>query len=606
MIKINRLHFLPGFKSTAVWKGIIALTSLAVVACTSSTDRVMFTDEKFGKNVFVFDDSMDMDEIQQKIEAIHQLQKHDEFSKNRFAFLFKPGEYSLDVTVDYYVQAAGLGQRPGDVKINGKVQSITTSRNSSNVTTQFWRGAENFKVQPKADETVYWGVSQAAPYRRMHVLGNVHFDRHGWASGGYLGNSIIEGNAGLDTGQQWFTLNSELGGWYGANWNKVFVGVEGAPEVSWPEKPYTKIATAPVVRDKPFLTFNESDGYGVFVPGLRKNARGVSWKGKAEQGELIPLEKFYIAFPDEDDATSINRALAAGRHLLLTPGIYQLEDTIRVTQPNTVVLGLGLPTFTPVTGKPALVSDDVSGLKLAGFMVDAGAANSPVLIQIGNEESSANHQHNPSSLNDVYCRIGGPWPGQAETCLTINSNNVIADHLWLWRADHGAGAKWYVNKSKHGLVVNGDDVTIYGLFNEHFQDYQTLWNGERGRTYFYQSEIPYDPPNLNVWNDNDKAGFASYKVADHVNTHQAWGLGVYSFFKVEDQVDTVGTNDVRLDNSIEVPDTSGIEIIHMVNFAGLNGGINHVINGLGDSTDVGEHTMYEKFIGGTEKSGKQN
>jgi hypothetical protein len=94
--------------------------------------------------------------------------------------------------------------------------------------------------------------------------------------------------------------------------------------------------------------------------------------------------------------------------------------------------------------------------------------NSQTLIQVGEEGSSANHTQNPTALFDVYCRVGGPAPGVATSCLTIHSNDVIVDHTWLWRADHGDGVGWDENKSDTGLIVNGDNVTIYGLFVEHF------------------------------------------------------------------------------------------------------------------------------------------
>lgn len=42
-----------------------------------------------------------------------------------------------------------------------------------------------------------------------------------------------------------------------------------------------------------------------------------------------------------------------------------------------------------------------------------------------------------------------------------------------------------------GLRVDGDDVTMYSLAVEHTLKDLTVWNGERGRTYFYQSELPY-------------------------------------------------------------------------------------------------------------------
>jgi hypothetical protein len=226
----------------------------------------------FGKNVFVFDDSMDQNSIKNTLQALHEQQQHSEFSAERYALLFKPGSYDLDITVDYYVQALGLGRYPDDVTINGAVQSITTTSNNK-VTTMFWRGAENFKVVPKDDEMIYWAVSQAAPYRRMHVAGDINFDKGGWASGGVLANSFVEGRAGLTSGQQWVTRNSRIGLWEGGNWNRVFIGVEGAPNDEWPEKPTTIIDKTPVVREKPFLTFTESGDYAVLFLHFAEKAR---------------------------------------------------------------------------------------------------------------------------------------------------------------------------------------------------------------------------------------------------------------------------------------------------------------------------------------------
>ncbi len=546
----------------------------------------------FGKNVLVFDDSMDQDSIKMTLHALHEQQKFNEFGSERYALLFKPGTYDMDITVDYYVQALGLGRYPDDVIINGAVQSITTT-NNNNVTTMFWRGAENFKVVPQDAAMVYWAVSQAAPYRRMHVAGNINFDKGGWASGGVLANSLVEGRAGLTSGQQWMTRNSSIGSWEGGNWNRVFIGVEGAPNDAWPDKPTTIIDKTPVVREKPFLTYTASGDYAVFVPALLRETSGPSWLNRNEEGTLIPIDSFHIAYPEKDNATSINQALSVGKHILLTPGIYPLDKTLTVTKPNTVILGLGLPTLIPQNGAIALATLDTPGIKLAGFMVDAGPALSPTLIQIGPENADADYPDNPISLHDIYCRVGGAVAGQAETNVTINSNYVIADHFWLWQADHGVGTEWMDGQNKHGLVVNGDHVTIYGLFNEHFQSYQTLWNGEYGRTYFYQSEIPYHPPSIAVWNDKGKAGCASYKVADNVQNHEAYGLGIYSFFSGEPTV----SNNVRLENSMEVPNNSGILIKHISTFSGLNGGINHSINGLGPATEINKLKQYDGFKG---------
>jgi hypothetical protein len=290
------------------------LLLLFFTACSNSNKVYQVLDTSpytsiFGKNVLVFDDSMDLEGIKMTLQKIHEQQKYSEFGLERYALLFKPGTYNLDVTVDYYVQALGLGRYPKDVIINGAVQSITTTSNNK-VTTMFWRGAENFKVVPQDDKMMYWAVSQAAPYRRMHVVGNINFDKGGWASGGVLANSVIEGRAGLTSGQQWFTRNSSIGTWEGGNWNRVFVGVDGAPNDTWPDKPTTIIEKTPVVREKPFLTITESGNYAVFIPSLVKETSGPSWINGEEQGELIPIDSFHIAFPDKDNATSINQALA--------------------------------------------------------------------------------------------------------------------------------------------------------------------------------------------------------------------------------------------------------------------------------------------------------
>jgi hypothetical protein len=130
-------------------------------------------------------------------------------------------------------------------------------------------------------------------------------------------------------------------------------------------------------------------------------------------------------------------------------------------------------------------------------------------------------------------------------------------------------------------VVNGKDVTLYGLFVEHCQEYQTVWNGDGGRLYFYQSEMPYDPPNQAAWSHGgaggEVRGYASYKVADGVKTHQAFGLGIYCvFFDAP----------VVAENAVETPTVPGVRMTNMVTvkFAGKPGsGIEHVINGQGDS-----------------------
>lgn len=183
------------------------------------------------------------------------------------------------------------------------------------------------------------------------------------------------------------------------------------------------------------------------------------------------------------------------KNLILTPGIYELIQPIRVTRPHTVVVGLGFATLRPVKGTVSMTTADADGIEIAGLLFDAGPRESPVLLEVGPEESRDRHAKDPITIHDVFFRVGGAGIGRTKMNLRINSDDTLVDHTWIWRADHGEGVGWDLNTSENGLVVNGNNVAIYGLFVEHHQKFQVLWNGNGGRTYFYQSEIPYDPPN---------------------------------------------------------------------------------------------------------------
>jgi hypothetical protein len=214
-------------------------------------------------------------------------------------------------------------------------------------------------------------------------------------------------------------------------------------------------------------------------------------------------------------------------------------------RPETIIMGLGFATLVPETGGPALVISDVDGVKIGGLIFDAGPVSSPALLQVGITKGMLNHSGDPIFLYDLSMRVGGATAGTTASCLQINANDVVGDNLWLWRADHGTGVGWTQNVCTNGLIVNGDRVTMYGLFVEHHEQYQTLWNGNWGRLYFYQSELPYDPPSQDAWSHDGVNGYASYKVADTVTSHQAYGLGVYAVF--------INSTNISCFNAMETP-----------------------------------------------------
>lgn len=529
----------------------------------------------FGPNVLIFDPGMPT--VQQKLDEVFRQQERNQFGSERYAFLFKPGHYKLDLQAGFYTQVLGLGRSPDDVEITGAVRS-TSKWMQGNATCNFWRAVENLAVTPTRDgNTDQWAVSQGTQLRRDHFKGELHLWDWGWSSGGFLADSKIDGRIVSGSQQQWISRNTEWGKWDGGVWNMVFVGAVNPPAGEWPSRPYTNVDKTPLIREKPFLSVDADGRYSVVVPPFSADSsEGLTWSGGATSGTAVPIEQFFIARPGRDNAASINAALAAGKHLLFTPGVYQFDSSIRITRPGTIVLGLGYPTLVPRKSEPTMVLSDVDGIKVGGLIFDAGPVQTPALLQVGEPRSSKSHASDPTFLYDICARAGGATAGTTDCFVTINSNNVVGDNVWLWRADHGDGAGWTSNKVRNGLVVNGNDVTFYGLFVEHCQEYQTLWNANGGRVYFYQCEMPYDPPSQAAWSHDGGRGYAAYKVADTVITHQAWGLGVYSYFTAAP---------VTADNAIETPTSAGIQMHNMmtIRLGGQAGsGIAHVVNGKGD------------------------
>lgn len=550
----------------------------APIAASVARARAAASDPDLGPNVAILDPGMPATLVQAKLDSVFGQQETSQFGEGRFAFLFKPGTYHVDARVGFYTEVAGLGFSPDEVIIDGAVRADARWRNG-NATLNFWRMAENLSLHPGGGFD-RWAVSQAAPMRRVHVRGDLVLDDGGWSSGGFLADSKVDGEVRSGSQQQWITRTSELGGWTGANWNMVFVGTRNAPAQSFPTPPYTTIDTAPVVRDKPFLYVDARGAWRVFVPALRSDARGTTWGSGGPAGASRPLSDFVIVKPGSS-AAAMNEALARGKSLVITPGVYHLDAPLRIGRANTVVLGLGLATLVADSGITAVTVADVDGVVVAGLLVDAGPSRSPLLVQVGPVGSSARHASNPTLLSDLFVRIGGAGVGRAARSLEINSNDVIADDLWLWRADHGRGVGWTSNTAANGLTVNGDDVTIYGLFVEHYQRTQVEWNGDGGRLYFFQNEMPYDVPDQSAWMRDTTRGYPAYRVGAAVTRHAAWGLGSYCFFNRNPAV--------VADHAFEAPVAPRVRLHDMVtvSLGGGKGTIAHVIDDRGEAAGAG-------------------
>ena len=462
-------------------------------------------------------------------------------------------------------------------------------RSMSNLTLNVMDSANNYVPQPitqqppigdagdcYAGSTDMWSVSQATPVRSVIINGNLNFQAYcsetnynsnNYGSGSYVANSEINGQLDWSGNQQGIARNSDFDSTAGYVWNYVYSG-DGCPPGYTPPAgtacsptqdvfantqgtngdQVTELPQSPATEEEPFLYTDSSGNFNVFVPSVQQNSRGPNFLSGSETGTSVPLSSFFIANPTTP-VWSINAALARGKNLILTPGVYNLRDTIVAPHPDTVILGLGFATLVPQTGQSALKVVSNIGVKVSGLIVDAGPVNSRVLVDVGTPgphggPKVAREAADPDLIQDLFFRIGGPetTPVSATVSLKDDASYSIIDDVWAWRADHGAntsvtgpqgqvGAGWTYNRGDTGVVVNGDNVTAYGLAVEHYQKTEVIWNGQGGTNIFFQNELPYDVPSQAVWNQSaTRLGYPAFEVSPKVTSFNGYGMGSYVVF----------------------------------------------------------------------------
>jgi hypothetical protein len=550
----------------------------------------------FGRNVIVLSPKMPLSQIQSTIDVVAARQLANQFGPERYSLLFQPGTYGtaaspLVFQVGYYTQVAGLGKEPGDVVINGSIDVYNQCDAAQKclALNNFWRSLSNLTIKVAGGanchaNTEFWAVSQAAPMRRVAIDGAFslmdYCSKPAFASGGFIADSRFTGGSVVSGSQQQFLVrNSELDGWSNGVWNQVFSGTVGAPAQSFGvagANPYTTLDTTAVSADAPYLYTDAAGGYRVMVPAVQHGSHGTSWAGGLTAGTSKPITDFFVSNP-KTPLAAINLALAQDKDLILTPGVYALAAPIVVSRPDTIIIGMGFATISPKLGNAAMVVSDVPGTKLSGVIFDAGPKNSPVLLQIGTRTGflRGGIAQDPTQIQDVFFRIGGAGAGRTTTSLIVNSSHVLLDDIWAWRADHGTGVGWTANTADHGVIVNGDDVSAYGLFVEHYQKTELIWNGQGGRTVCFQNEMPYDPPSQGAWSLSATfKGYPAFVVAPNVRTFQGYGMGSYSFFNRGLPIEAA--------TAFQVPRTPGVRMHDLLTvFLDGSGSLDSVINGTG-------------------------
>jgi len=569
----------------------------------------------FGPNVCVFTDTMSQAAIQHDLDSIatQQVPVAAQFDSQRYAVLFRPGTYGsaanpLVFQVGYYTQVAGLGAMPQDTVVNGAIDVFnnlcTAGTQNCNSDDNFWRSLSNLTLNvnlpssppayapPVVDAfgagctntAEMWSASQAAPIRRAIINGSVVFQdycaNNNFASGGFIADSKVSGNLNFFGNQQFLVRNSAIGWAVGCPnglWNMVYSGVQGAPAPVFTGQcqQNTVLPTSPVTEEEPFLFTDSSGNYNVFVPAVQHGSSGPSWAGGQGAGKTLPLSKFFVASPGMSGA-AITAALAQGKDLILSPGVYNLDQPIVVPHPDTVVLGLGLATLVPQHGNAAMIVVRNSGVKLSGLIIDAGPVNSPVLLSVGTP--GPGDSGNPDVIQDVYFRVGGAetTPTSASVSLLDNASNSIIDDVWAWRADHGNAVGWTQNTAATGLVVTGSGVTAYGLAVEHYQKNEVVWSGQGGTDIFFQNELPYDPPSQADWMASPtQNGYPAFLVSPNVKTFQGYGMGSYVVF-----IQTTAT--LHDAEAFQAPHAPGVQFHNAFGvWISGSGGLDSIVNGVG-------------------------
>jgi len=364
--------------------------------------------------------------------------------------------------------------------------------------------------------------------------------------------------------------------------------------------PATVIARTPTIAEKPWIAYDGAN-FSLIIPNAKSNVSGFSTLLIPDQATKLPFQNnVYVATP-ADTADFINNYLAqppsAGqtfRAVILTPGTYSFASQIQITQPNTVLLGIGFPTLIAPIGKPCIVVDPVDGVRIGGIIVQAGRSpgKNTSLLQWGSAvDEGPNSFVRSGYLYDFCARVGrfdnqDPTYNSSPQLIAILSASVVCDNVWAWRADLDAFGSIDTNTPVPrktcltGIYVAGEDVTMYGMASENTFENLTEWHGKNGSSYSYQGVFPPDGKAPGQY-----YAFTGYQVDTNVTHHEAFDTGIYSqIYDVNRDIH----HGIEVLSGISTPNSSGIHFFNAFTRI-LNGNslISAVLPNSGETNSVG-------------------
>jgi len=451
----------------------------------------------------------------------------------------------------------------------------------------------------------------------------------GYAAGGFMADCSADLGIQFGSQQEWIARNTDIGehaAYQNGAWSTVLIGCRGTRDKV---ARVTDVESAESIAEKPYVIFEDAeDKYFLMVPQIEAGKAASTWKAKNwRDSTKVDFENVYVADAESSTAATINAKLAEGKHVVMSPGIYKIIEPIVVSSSKAVILGLGMATVQPhedalYMDSLIFVQDGLEDVRIAGLVLQAGKEGCHALLKWGtlkapepepndddcsggsrcgklarcadvvcklfwtlgywDDEPAKPEPKLPAEhagfIYDLFCRVGGGGDASqpevwANKMVQINSPNVVGDNLWLWRGccldgSTDGGAAHSRNRANNALEVNGDKVTIYGLTAEHALQDQVVWNGQQGKTYFFQCKLPYDATQQTFV----EPGYSGYVVADHVETHDLRGAGVYFAFKSRE--------DIQVASAFRAPEgVPGLRFSNLFTvFLGGTGGIEHVLN----------------------------
>ncbi|CAI2360070.1 unnamed protein product [Moneuplotes crassus] len=554
----------------------------------------------------------------------------DEYSKTRYAVLVGEGTYKMPgpFRLGYYTQVTGVADNRELVNISPGIDVLNNCGKSGDPNCvspggldNFWRSISNLKLDiSELGHPLFFGVSQASPIRDLTITGNSilmcdinQYGQCGYTSGGFISGMEIDANIELGSQQQFYVTQSKFQKLTAGAWNIVSNNNQGGYEGggdsnvhnTWGEYPLTE-TTSEVHLKAPKLVLEEN-----------------VWKVVTDKERMLVDDFIVLSLGSNESPTvvseeliqQINEQLMDGaKGVIVEPGIYHLEGTLIVPD-NKVFVGLGLPTFVCQSTSGRCMETGSEGVHIQGMTFDAGvngkySDKSNILLTVGDHGNGVSD--NPSMLQDVYCRAtrsdSKQATPQAFACIEVKADHTIGENLWLWRGDHDIQSPlipYDVNVCEHGLIVRGDNVKMFGLFVEHFNNYQTVWYGKNGEIRFYQSEMPYfltvdgeqhivDCSHPDSSETVEEQVCASLYVSESATGFRGEGLGIYSFFP-----NTLNQKTIRAKTAIVV-ENDDVSFHHALTYW-LNGdhdsGIDSILMNKNGESYPSESSIYQDLKG---------